>query len=371
MKNKILSAILGFAMLLGIASCGSSLTSSGPEVNIKRLSAQLSTTEPATANINGLAPLRANDGSSESTGETSTTEEDDIISQLDAQYIVIYKSELDIDFKVELDNPQFSEITAIKFACDDPNATVAVENSKGETTWNSIKDYPIVKWGGTDMYKRTFEIKLSEGFTSDECALSVLDLQVNNEWQNKKLNNDVLDIYRMEDTDLQWNFIKNSTEYYEWEFIHSEKVSNIEVEGIEKDENGHYKATKDGKIKYTWDYTNGNKSIKYARSKDIEILKVWKTCENREDIVLSKSINFGFSGTGTEDIKEVELYSFDGEEYIYVATLDHHAGDTQWINYNLSPNLLVLFEYNRSTGTFSKIVYVKLCNSYINIFEIE
>ena len=347
-------AMLLFMSAMVLTGCGNNsgdIGGSKPKVDIKHLSASLST-----------SPESNDLGNEDDKATTSTLEE--------TQYIVIYKSELDIDFKVELDNPQFSEITAIKFACDDPNATVAVENSKGETTWNSIKDYPIVKWGGTDMYKRTFEIRLSEGFTSDECALSVLDLQVNNEWQNKKLSNDVLDVYRMEDTDLQWNFIKNSTEYYEWEFIHSEKVSNIEVEGIEKDENGHYKATKDGKIIYTWDYTNGNRTIKYVRSKNIEILKVWKTCENKKDIVLSMSINIGFSGTGTEDIKEVELYSFNGEEYIYEATLDHYTG-RQWNNFNLYPDLYDLFEYNRSTHTFSKIVYVKLCNSYTNIFEVE
>lgn len=347
-------AMLLFMSAMVLTGCGNNsgdIGGSKPKVDIKHLSASLSTSSES----NDL-------GNEEDKVATSTLEE--------TQYIVIYKSELDIDFKVELDNPQFSEITAIKFACDDPNATVAVENSKGETTWNSIKDYPIVKWGGTDMYKRTFEIRLSEGFTSDECALSVLDLQVNNEWQNKKLSNDVLDVYRMEDTDLQWNFIKNSTEYYEWEFIHSEKVSNIEVEGIEKDENGHYKATKDGKIKYTWDYTNGNKSIKYVRSKNIEILKVWKTCKDRKYIVGRTSINIGFSGTGTEDIKEVEVYSFDGEEYIYEATLNHYTGN-QWINYNLYSDLYDLFGYDSSTNTFSKIIYVKLCNSYTNIFEIE
>ncbi len=349
-------AMLLFMSAMVLTGCGNNsgdIGGSKPKVDIKHLSASLSTSH------------ESNDLVSEDDKATTSTLEE-------TQYIVIYKSELDIDFKVELDNPQFSEITAIKFACDDPNATVAVENSKGETTWNSIKDYPIVKWGGTDMYKRTFEIRLSEGFTSDECALSVLDLQVNNEWQNKKLSNDVLDVYRMEDTDLQWNFIKNSTEYYEWEFIHSEKVSNIEVEGIEKDENGHYKATKDGKIKYTWDYTNGNRTIKYVRSKNIEILKVWSTCdgEGRNRLVGTIEINFGFSGTGTENIKEVEVYSFDGEEYIYEATLDHYTGN-QWINYNLYPDLYDLFGYDSSTNTFSKIIYVKLCNSYTNIFEIE
>ena len=348
-------AILLFMSAMVLTGCGNNSGDTGgskAKVDIKHLSASLST-----------SPESSDLGSKDDKVATSTLEE--------TQYIVIYKSELDIDFKVELDNPQFSEITAIKFACDDPNATVAVENSKGETTWNSIKDYPIVKWGGTDMYKRTFEIRLSEGFTSDECALSVLDLQVNNEWQNKKLSNDVLDVYRMEDTDLQWNFIKNSTEYYEWEFIHSEKVSNIEVEGIEKDENGHYKATKDGKIRYTWDYTNGSKTVKYIRSKSIEILKVWKTCESRQWLVMRTAINFGFSGTGTEDIKEVEVYSFDGEEYIYKATLDHNAGGLQWINYDLDPDLYDLFGYNSSTDTFSDIIYVKLFSSYFNVFEIE
>ena len=104
----------------------------------------------------------------------------------------------------------------------------------------------------------------------------------------------------MEDTDLQWNFIKNSTEYYEWEFIHSEKVSNIEVEGIEKDENGHYKATKDGKIKYTWDYTNGNKSIKYVRSKNI----------SRLDYISDGKLVHASGYMNTSDFKEAS-FGFD------------------------------------------------------------
>lgn len=301
-------AMLLFMSAMVLTGCGNNsgdIGGSKPKVDIKHLSASLSTSP------------ESNDLVSEDDKATTSTLEE-------TQYIVIYKSELDIDFKVELDNPQFSEITAIKFACDDPNATVAVENSKGETTWNSIKDYPIVKWGGTDMYKRTFEIRLSEGFTSDECALSVLDLQVNNEWQNKKLSNDVLDVYRMNENDLNWKFITNTPEYYEWKFETNENVENVKVycdNEIITSENGKYRVNKNCEVKYTWEFKVGENRVEWENSKEIEVLKV--TDNPLGSNYISNWFIMNIQGTGVyEELKTIDLYVRDNNNFRFIVCCD-------------------------------------------------
>ena len=346
-------AMLLFMSAMVLTGCGNNsgdIGGSKPKVDIKHLSASLSTSP------------ESNDLVSEDDKATTSTLEE-------TQYIVIYKSELDIDFKVELDNPQFSEITAIKFACDDPNATVAVENSKGETTWNSIKDYPIVKWGGTDMYKRTFEIRLSEGFTSDECALSVLDLQVNNEWQNKKLSNDVLDVYRMNENYLNWKFITNTPEYYEWEFETNENVENVKVycdNEIITSENGKYRVNKNCEIKYTWEFKVGENRVEWGNSKSIELLRFEKTANVIAWMdVLCVIIN----GSGTEMLDSITMYNIsDQGEYTEYLLLDNfgtggYADHIGWYSSN--------HEYFQQMTTYNpEKLAIKVFGMYYRLSEL-
>ena len=146
--------------LIGLSACANPNpgNSTGPSlssnVSIKALSAVLHEEEEDQPVLN--APLMTLDTSEEPEtsesepevpSEPETPDPNDYIPE--GQYIVIYKDETHIDFKIELNNPKKEAITALELECEDKNAKIALQNSKGETEWKLIKDYPVVEWGGT------------------------------------------------------------------------------------------------------------------------------------------------------------------------------------------------------------------------------
>ena len=257
-------------ILFGVVSCatGTSEPNSGPsnpssDVSIKALSAVLHEEEEQPV-LN--APLMTLDTSEES--ETSETEpsEPEVPSEPETpdpndyipegQYIVIYKDETHIDFKIELNNPKKEAITALELECEDKNAKIALQNSKGETEWKLIKDYPVVEWGGTNRYERTFEILLDEGYTEKDCDIKVLDLEVNGEWLAKGLDKNVLDVYKVYDEDLKYEFVYNKEDEYRFRLTAGETVKNLVVSGAEavEGEENVYSVTTEGYISWEYDY---------------------------------------------------------------------------------------------------------------------
>lgn len=276
------------AILFGVVSCatGTSEPNSGPsnpssDVSIKALSAVLHEEEEEQPVSN--APLMTLDTSEES--ETSETEpsEPEVPSEPETpdpndyipegQYIVIYKDETHIDFKIELNNPKKEAITALELECEDKNAKIALQNSKGETEWKLIKDYPVVEWGGTNRYERTFEILLDEGYTEKDCDIKVLDLEVNGEWLAKGLDKNVLDVYKVYDDDLKYEFVYNKEDEYRFRLTAGETVKNLVVSGatpVEGEENV-YSVTTEGYISWEYDYEpEDGVSAHWRNGKEIE-----------------------------------------------------------------------------------------------------
>lgn len=275
------------AILFGVVSCatGTSEPNSGPssssDVSIKALSAVLHEEEEEQPVLN--APLMTLDTSEDS--ETSETEpsEPEVPSEPETpdpndyipegQYIVIYKDETHIDFKIELNNPKKEAITALELECEDKNAKIALQNSKGETEWKLIKDYPVVEWGGTNRYERTFEILLDEGYTEKDCDIKVLDLEVNGEWLAKGLDKNVLDVYKVYDEDLKYEFVYNKEDEYRFRLTAGETVKNLVVSGadpVEGEENV-YSVTTEGYISWEYDYEpEDGVSAHWRNGKEIE-----------------------------------------------------------------------------------------------------
>lgn len=255
--------------------------SSSSDVSIKALSAVLHEEEEEQPVLN--APLMTLDTSEDS--ETSETEpsEPEVPSEPETpdpndyipegQYIVIYKDETHIDFKIELNNPKKEAITALELECEDKNAKIALQNSKGETEWKLIKDYPVVEWGGTNRYERTFEILLDEGYTEKDCDIKVLDLEVNGEWLAKGLDKNVLDVYKVYDEDLKYEFVYNKEDEYRFRLTAGETVKNLVVSGatpVEGEENV-YSVTTEGYISWEYDYEpEDGVSAHWRNGKEIE-----------------------------------------------------------------------------------------------------
>ena len=274
-------------ILFGVVSCATgtsepnSGSSSSSDVSIKALSAVLHEEEEEQPVLN--APLMILNTSEESDTSESEPSEPEVPSEPETpdpndyipegQYIVIYKDETHIDFKIELNNPKKEAITALELECEDKNAKIALQNSKGETEWKLIKDYPVVEWGGTNRYERTFEILLDEGYTEKDCDIKVLDLEVNGEWLAKGLDKNVLDVYKVYDDDLKYEFVYNKEDEYRFRLTAGETVKNLVVSGadpVEGEENV-YSVTTEGYISWEYDYEPADSiTAHWKNGKEIE-----------------------------------------------------------------------------------------------------
>ena len=200
------------------------------------------------------------------------TKEEKITDFSHNQYIVMYKSQSEITFTIKLNNPKGESIDAIELTCDDPNAQIMVDGEYKPIQYQDNEGVKsrIVNWAQEDPYEKVYYIKTTS--MDDINTLRVIDLKVNGEWQNHPLSNDELKIYKMNEEDLKWVFMKNTPEYYQWKFEKSDKISNLVVKlgtELEPDENGVY-TTVSGKVVWEYDYTFDGVTVHWKDERDIE-----------------------------------------------------------------------------------------------------
>lgn len=272
--KKTLSILLVLACFLCLVACKNPVTPSPTkraDVNIKALTASVSKPAEVSAEIKAQSKIvRLADGDD---GEQAPL----TVSMQHAQYVIMYKSEKDIKFTIELDNPKGQSIDAVELKCDDPNATILVS---GEWEKLSSKDGYVVNWASENAYRKTYYLQTISQDSIN--TLTVSDIKVNGEWQNAALDNDQLKIYKMDDEDLKWDFISNTPSGYKWKFDCSEKVSNLVVkvgdDVLTADENGVYTVEHDCKVSWTWDYATGD-----VLGNGTEVVNHW---DNEREIVL-------------------------------------------------------------------------------------
>ena len=371
------------AILFGVVSCatGTSEPNSGPssssDVSIKALSAVLHEEEEQPV-LN--APLMTLDTSEDS--ETSETEpsEPEVPSEPETpdpndyipegQYIVIYKDETHIDFKIELNNPKKEAITALELECEDKNAKIALQNSKGETEWKLIKDYPVVEWGGTNRYERTFEILLDEGYTEKDCDIKVLDLEVNGEWLAKGLDRNVLDVYKVYDEDLNYEFIYNKEDEYRFRLTAGETVKNLVVSGAEavEGEENVYSVTTEGYISWEYDYEpesgvsahwRNGKEIKFRVLDFYEQYGMYHNIDGNPNFTPEKAVIFSFAYSGTDISTDGFYLTIAGTSFYYFKIIKYgYVGDpVAYASYeHLANPLPVINGYTLNIGNYPYVV---------------
>lgn len=210
-KTKLPFLSLIMAMLL--TGCGtttndsnsvnqSNQTSSKSEntniVNIERLTGKLNNNK--NRNINYLA---------------NETEEDKNHS-----YVLIYKSETDIELTITLDNPKASEINAVEITCDDPNSEILVDGEYKKIQYKDSEKSEtktrMVNWAQEDPYEKVFKMRT---ISSDNInTVKIVDLKVNGEWQGEELQNNKLDIYKMDANAYELKVLDNAYGHIDFEF---------------------------------------------------------------------------------------------------------------------------------------------------------
>lgn len=192
----------------------------------------------------------------------------------DAQYIIIYKNEYEISFTINLSNPKGEAIDAVQLKCDDVNACV-----KADGSWEKLSQSPdgyVVNWASENAYKKTYYLKTTS--IDDINTITVVDLKINGQWQNKQLSNDKLTVYKMNENDLSWNFEKNYFTYYKWKFTYDDNIiTNLKAynnDGAQLTcEDGSYTTDVCGIVRYEYDYTYNGTTVHWSETRNIQFLK--------------------------------------------------------------------------------------------------
>lgn len=367
--KKTLSILLMLACFLCLVACKNPVTPSPTkraDVNIKALTATVSKPAEVSAEIKAQSKfVRLADGDD---GEQAPQ----TVSVQHAQYIIMYKSEKDIKFTIELDNPKGQSIDAVELKCDDPNATILVS---GEWEKLSSKDGYVVNWASENAYRKTYYLQTISQDSIN--ALTVSDIKVNGEWQNAALDNDQLKIYKMDDEDLKWDFVSNTPSGYKWKFDCSEKISNLVVrvggDVLTADENGVYTVEHDCKVSWTWDYAtgdvlgNGTEVVNHwDNEREIEVFKLEYT---RDTMILYIGVYNGnngfrlyinFSGTDIDDIVYLSVFDNIYEGTPLIDGVNCYGND----NIPFSRSELIAAEYIIIIGG-NKYICTANCNALV------
>ena len=256
-KTKLPFLSLIMAMLL--TGCGtttndsnsinqSNQTSSKSEntniVNIERLTGKLNNNK--NRNINYLA---------------NETEEDKNHS-----YVLIYKSETDIELTITLNNPKASEINAVEITCDDPNSEILVDGEYKKIQYKDSEKSEtktrMVNWAQEDPYEKVFKMRT---ISSDNInTVKIVDLKVNGEWQGEELQNNKLDIYKMDANAYELKVLDNAYGHIDFEFNINdpEKIlGNFKLNGNAIADKEHFTIDTDSYLNVSYDLIVNEKVV--------------------------------------------------------------------------------------------------------------
>lgn len=319
--NKIKTKLpfLSLIMAILLTGCGTTIndsnsinqsnsTSSKSEntniVNIERLTGKLNNNK--NRNINYLA---------------NETEEDKNHS-----YVLIYKSETDIELTITLNNPKASEINAVEITCDDPNSEILVDGEYKKIQYKDSEKSEtktrMVNWAQEDPYEKVFKMRT---ISSDNInTVKIVDLKVNGEWQGEELQNNKLDIYKMDANAYELKVLDNAYGHIDFEFNINdpEKIlGNFKLNGNAIADKERFTIDADSYLNVSYDLIVNEKVVS-SRSDEYRYEVRKFGCSKGETKIDSPSMNLNYQSIllcGTND----KLYlSFNIEEYGYLTTKD-------------------------------------------------
>ena len=312
-KIKTKLSFLSLIMAMILTGCGTTIndsnsTSSKSEntniVNIEKLTGKLNNNK--NRNINYLA---------------NETEEDKNHS-----YVLIYKSETDIELTITLNNPKASEINAVEITCDDPNSEILVDGEYKKIQYKDSEKSEtktrMVNWAQEDPYEKVFKMRT---ISSDNInTVKIVDLKVNGEWQGEELQNNKLDIYKMDANAYELKVLDNAYGHIDFEFNINdpEKIlGNFKLNGNAIADKERFTIDADSYLNVSYDLIVNEKVVS-SRSDEYRYEVRKFGCSKGETKIDSPNMNLNYQSIllcGTKD----KLYlSFNIEAYGYLTTKD-------------------------------------------------
>lgn len=198
-------------------------------------------------------------------------------------YIIIYKSQTDIQFTITLDNPEAYGIDALRVKCDDENAQIQVDGEWKPIAFES-DGTRVVNWSSEDPYEKTYNIRT----TSDDAMniFEVIDIRLaghskfqSKETKNTDIGNNELQIHKMDEDAYKIDVIENTFEYIKFKLAVKESykdiIHNITVDGETADSEGIYTLYENKNITVKYDYKI-NDELMVNRSNDEKIELVFQ-----------------------------------------------------------------------------------------------
>ena len=334
-KYKKLMSIISLALettltgCLPVISTSSNSTHSNKEniVNIEKLSGQL--TDSVERRVNKKAVIRKVDG------DLNLEESGD-------SYVLIYKSETDIELTITLNNPKASEINAVEITCDDPNSEILVDGEYKKIQYKDSEKSEtktrMVNWAQEDPYEKVFKMRT---ISSDNInTVKIVDLKVNGEWQGEELQNNKLDIYKMDANAYELKVLDNAYGHIDFEFNINdpEKIlGNFKLNGNAIADKERFTIDTDSYLNVSYDLIVNEKVVS-SRSDEYRYEVRKFGCSKGYTNIDSPNMNLNYSSVLIHGYENKLHIIFNIEEHGYLTTKDNlkFKKDSEYLSYKLT-----------------------------------
>lgn len=335
--NKIKTKLpfLSLIMAILLTGCGTTIndsnsvnqsnsTSSKSEntniVNIERLTGKLNNNK--NRNINYLA--------------------NEIEEDKNHSYVLIYKSETDIELTITLDNPKASEINAVEITCDDPNSEILVDGEYKKIQYKDSEKSEtktrMVNWAQEDPYEKVFKMRT---ISSDNInTVKIVDLKVNGEWQGEELQNNKLDIYKMDANAYELKVLDNAYGHIDFEFNINdpEKIlGNFKLNGNAIADKERFTIDTDSYLNVSYDLIVNEKVVS-SRSDEYRYEVRKFGCSKGYTEIGSPNMNLNYPSILIHGYENKLHIIFNIEEHGYLTTKDNlkFKKDSEYLSYKLT-----------------------------------
>lgn len=197
-----------------------------------------------------------------------------------SNYVVIYRSQTDITFTIQLDNPEAYGIDDIRITCDDSDSKIWLSDTDGSGAWKPIQreadGTSVIGWGSSDRYERTYKIRTTSIDAINLFKVVDVRLAGHEKFQSKETNstdlgNNELKIYKMDDDAYTINVFERTFEYNKFSVeIKDANISNFMVNGEPANEDGYWIA-EDSNIEISYDYYLSENNLLVSRTERKEV----------------------------------------------------------------------------------------------------
>lgn len=281
----ISAAIMLLCGILTITGCNikdnSNNNNSKAEVVLDKVSAAAyieKSIQPQAISIFNLSENSADSSNSESKEDTP-----DISVDIPTDYTFIFKSQLEINFDIKLNNPKNYYIMDFKLTCNEEQIEYYDKEMEKWTPINNI----WIRWSGSNNQESRYRLRLpNPEISPDKIKISEMYYSDRTDGTNKTAvnmnNKETYTVYKVEDDLVVTETVSNSREKYIFKMAKKEgvEIKSFTVAGVDYmdriNDEGLYEMTSNGKIVVEYEKKNGNVTYKGKYEKDIELFSYEK-----------------------------------------------------------------------------------------------